>query len=374
MAGISDLFATLFGNTTTKDDRAAKDSMKAALAAYQGIDTPDLQQISPEEYKWLGDYKPVGQVSAPSIQAGQDTQYNEVDPRLAALSQLDGTAYNDINVDPRFKNDQVSALDALSEISQGGLTAADKAALNQVQNEAAQADRGRREAILQNAQARGMGGGGQALLAQLQSSQAATDRANQSGLDIAGMAQQRALDAIMQRGNLAGQMGQQEFGQQADIAGAKDAIARFNAQNSNQMSINNAEMQNQAAMQNAQNQLANAQYNRNTGIDVQRANVANKMGAQQFNAQAGNQAAMLNQQGRQSLAQAGVDNRNDAQRYNANLPQQQFSNALAKAGGVAGSQQAASGFYSDESKRKAAKNAQDADALIKAGSWAAGKI
>src|SRR5690606_33373605 len=86
--------------------------------------------------------------------------------------------------------------------------------------------------------------------AKLQSSQAATDRNAQQGLDVAGMAQQRALQAMMERGNMSGQMRGQDFSQQAQIAAAQDAINSFNTANQNTMGWNNATMGYNAAVGN----------------------------------------------------------------------------------------------------------------------------
>lgn len=221
--------------------------MEETLRELEGIPLPELEKIAYENPRWLDD--------------------------LVAVKQAE-SKMNQIAVDPRLKNQQLAAMSALDEIVQGGgLTAMDRANLNRVQTDAATQDRGRREAILQSMNQRGMGGSGLELLNQLQSSQAATDRASQQGLDIAGMAQQRALNALMNQGQMAGQMRGQEFGEQAQIAAANDAINRFNAQN--------------------------------------------QMQAREFNVG-----------GRQNTANAGVDLRNRAMEYNAQIPQRTFQNQM----------------------------------------------
>lgn len=371
-ASITELFGNILGKPDTyNEDRAAQAALDASINAYN-IPLPDLQGYAPEDYGYAGDFKAAQVGPAQAIQAGPDTQFKGIDPQLAALTEMSGTAYDNINVDPRFQNEQMASLDALRGIADGGgFTAADKANLNRVQNDVAQQDRGRRDAILQGMQARGMSGGGQELLAQLQSSQAATDRASQQGLDIAGMAQQRALDALMQGGQLAGQMGSQQFGEQAQLAAARDAISQFNTKNANQMSQFNAGTQNDMGQFNAQSQLANSQYNRNTGIDVAAKNAANTMGVQQANAGFAQQAGLANKDARQGVANLGTQGRNDAKQANAQLPQQQFQNATTLASGKSGAQQGAVGHYQTQADQKIKRDAAIKDALIKGGITAA---
>lgn len=274
--------------TGGKEKKASK-RMDQAIDEYGNVVVPEFENLDPESYKWLGD-----------IDAGPDVVYEGVDPSLVGRSEMD-----QISLDPRLRDTQMGSLDALSEIADsGGLTLSDQANLNRVQSEVVQADRGRREAIMQNMRQRGMGGSGMELLSMLDSSQAATDRANQTGMDIAGMAQQRALDAIVQGGNVASGIRGQDFGEQADVAAANDAIQKFNAQNMNQ-----------ANQFNAGNQLNTAIYNRDTGIDAQKFNTT----------------------GRQEIANANVTGRNDAQLHNKfTAPQQSFQNQFTKSQGKAG--------------------------------------
>ena len=336
----------VFGTDASKNDAAARDAMNAALKQFD-INTPDLQQYTPDQYSYLGDVAPQ------TIQPGADVQYSNVNPSLVNANNVQGSALEGIQTDPRLQNDQMAALNALKAISEGGgLTAADQANLNRVQNEAAQSDRGRREAIMQNMQQRGMSGGGQSLLAQLQSNQAATDRANQAGLDIAGMAQQRALDAIMQSGSLAGNMQNQAYNQQANLAAAKDAIAKFNAQNTNSAGMANMQALNNAAMANAANQYQAATGNR-----------AANLGAQQFNISALNAANAANVDARQNVANANVGLNNQAKQYNQALPQQQFNNQVNLGQQKANALQGQANYQNSLSDRKAKKESQLLGAL-----------
>jgi len=139
------------------------------------------------------------------------------------------TNLSDIQLDPTNLDAQRAALAQLGDISQGGLTLQDKVNLLDIQNEVARQDAARQGAIQQNMAERGMGGGGAELAQRLMAQQAGSDRAANDSRNVAAMAQQRALDAIMQRGQLGGQMRMQEYGIASDAAAAQDAINRFNA-------------------------------------------------------------------------------------------------------------------------------------------------
>ncbi len=180
--------------------------------------------------------------------------------------------FGNISEDPRLRDAQMRSLSSLEEIgSSGGLLAVDKALLAKTQRDAASQDRGRREAILQGQAARGMGGTGNALLAQLDSSQAATERSNQAGLDIAGMAQDRSLNAILQAGTLSGNIRGQEFDQNARKAQAQDAINNFNAGQNTWGSFQNAGIGNDQKQYH--NGLKQTTFGNQQGIAQDRGNI-----------------------------------------------------------------------------------------------------
>lgn len=347
----------IVGGNTDDEDAAAREALEKAIGTYDSLKPPDLQPLTLDNYDWLGDFQAPATMTAPSISAGEDVAYNAVDPRLAELSLMGSSAMNDISVDPRLENSQMGALAALEEVVRsGGMTTADEAALGRVQSQVAQADRGRRDAIRQGMAARGMGGSGMELLSMLDSSQAATDRASQAGLDIAGMAEQRALDAMMQGGQLAGSIRGQDFGEQAQIAAANDAIAQFNAANSNNMSQFNTGTWNDMARFNAGNTLQTAMYNKDNRLNTQMFNVGNQMTANQFNAGAANDAAFYNHQGRQGTANANTDTKNKQTMHNNyQLPMTQFEANKAIADGKAGVYGKESDYWGKMGDREAAE-------------------
>lgn len=224
------------------------------------------------------------------LELEQLVQQGVITPEQAQAQLAERSEMNNISTDPKLKQAQMAALSGLQEISDGGgMTASDRAMLSQIKNEENAAARGQREAILQNAQARGMGGSGLELMSQMQNQQASATRNAQRDMDVAGLAQQRALDALIQGGQLGGQIQAQDFNQQAQIAQANDAISKFNAQNKQQTNL---------------------------------ANVA-----------ANNAAQATNLQNKQAVADANVNNRNMQQQYNKDLIQKNFDNEIKKRGG-----------------------------------------
>ncbi len=348
---------TLFGGNTDDEDRKAEEASQRALEEWEGIKTPDLQPIEFDQYDWQGDYAAPASVEAPTIDAGEDVSFEGFDPRLADTATVDGTAFDDVSVDPRLKDAQMGSLSALDDIIQGGgMTARERADMGRVQSDVATADRGRRDAILQGMQSRGMGGSGMELLAQLQSSQAATDRASQSGLDIQAQAQDRALQALMSKGDMAGNIRGQDYGEQSNAAAARDAIAKFNTGAVNSGSQFNASTANDAARFNADGSLKTAMYNKGNEIGVKTANAGNAFDASKTNAAYTNDAAKSNWGGRQATANANTDTANKQTAYNkSTLPQQQFDNTATIAAGKSGAHKASQDYWTGQGDREAAE-------------------
>jgi len=203
------------------------------------------------------------------LDAGGMPELNEYEleafKNLFTAQEMGPSAYENIQLDPEALDAQRAALSKLGEIDQGGLLLGDKVALQEIQDSLAQEDAGRQAAIQQNMAERGMGGGGAELAQRLMSQQASADRAGANSRNVAAMAQQRALDAIMQRGQLGGQMRMQQYGMEADKARAMDEISRFNAGQRQQAQVVNqdtANMNTRLAHQQAtmKNQLEQQRY------------------------------------------------------------------------------------------------------------------
>ena len=77
---------------------------------------------------------------------------------------------------------------------------------------------------------RGVGGSGVELAARLGANQASADRMSRESDTLVQQAQQRAMDAMMNQANLGGQIRSQDYGEQSNLASARDAMNKFNTQ------------------------------------------------------------------------------------------------------------------------------------------------
>lgn len=206
---------------------------------------------------------------------------------------------------------QLQALQAIGQRAQVGLSPTDIANLAQIQQQTAAQAEGQRQAILQQFAARGQGGSGAELLADLSASQAGTQNASNQGLQVASQASQNALAALGQQGQLGSQIENQQFGEASTRANAADQMNRFNIQN--QLGIQQANVQAQNAAQ--AGNLANAQALSNANVSQANAERQRQVQAQQqmyqnlFNRQVAaanaynGQASNLNQQANQTAGQ-----------------------------------------------------------------------
>lgn len=248
----------------------------------QAGSTPDIK----DNYKDLQAPNPADL----QLQLEELVQQGSLSPEQAQAILIESSAMEGISTDPNLKKAQMDALIGLQEIADsGGMTDMDRANLNRIATEEATANRGAREAILQNMEARGAGGSGMSLLAQLQNQQDSATRKAQRDMDITAQAQARALEALQAAGSTAGNIRNQDFSEQSAIAGAEDAISKFNAQNQQNVNLTNTAARN----------------------DAQAKNLAVKQGT----------------------ADANTQLRNTQQQYNKNLIQQNFENELKKRGG-----------------------------------------
>lgn len=235
IGSVGGLAGSIIGQNAAGSDRGHAQALTdEAINAINGVAVPtDLANaINLRQYQSAGQLTPAQEqtINAAPSQAGQ----------------VKGNA--------QLQNAQMQALNALQAQSQTGMSSADRARLNQIQQQMATQAEGQRQAVLQNFAQRGLAGSGNELLAQLQASQNAANQANQQGLGVAGQAQQNALQALSQYGNQAGAMEGQQFNQQTQAAQAQDLLNRFNVQNQQQQQARNVGMQNAAQQYNLQNQ------------------------------------------------------------------------------------------------------------------------
>jgi hypothetical protein len=183
--------------------------------------------MTPAQLKALKEYQDAVDAYTSGEQQQYDSQGNLV------TEDLGSSAMEGIESDPDVKKHELAALRELEEQSREGFTARDRADLARVENQTNRANKGRIGAIQQNMQARGMGGSGMDLVAQMQSSQDANEVAAMRALEQEGMMMDRKSDATQRLGMMFGNMQARDFSQAAAKAQAADEIARFNAANRN---------------------------------------------------------------------------------------------------------------------------------------------
>lgn len=151
-------------------------------------------------------------------------------PKLEEAINVERSRMEQIQVPSQYKQAQEKALSTLAERGRG-LTAEDRAAQTKILQAQQRETEAKRQQILQGMAQRGMGGSGADLIAQLQANQAAAEEGSQRSVDLSGQASQRALEAMMKSGQLAGDIRGQEFREQSDVASAADRIAMAKYQN-----------------------------------------------------------------------------------------------------------------------------------------------
>ncbi len=132
-----------------------------------------------------------------------------------------------IQQDPRFADAQNKALASLQETADsGGLTAADRAARNDVHNSEALANERAMQASLQGLSRGGLFGSGAVVEQQIAGQQRLANNNSQEAQNEFGQAQRRALEARAKGGMLAGEMGRDDWKRKSDVAIAQDERER----------------------------------------------------------------------------------------------------------------------------------------------------
>ncbi len=123
---------------------------------------------------------------------------------------------------------QRNALAQLQSLAGGGLLAGDRSAIREIQNTSEANERAQREALMAQAQQRGMGGSGSQLAAALSNQQGGATRAASQANAVQTAAMNRALQALQGQGQVAGQMRGQSFGESNTNANAMNERSRYN--------------------------------------------------------------------------------------------------------------------------------------------------
>lgn len=233
-SGASQILGGLLGNIFSSGDKTR--ARQLAIEAYNellkvGV-PPDLsQELIFEQFKEAGVYT----------------------PELEQEIKLDISKVEQIKEDPSLRDAGIEALEQIREVSQSGLRPEDRAAFNQLRSEVSRDLQGKIGQIQQNFQARGTGGQGAELAAQLMASQEGANRMSAEGDRISSVASQRALEALSNSGRLASQLRSDDFEIAKAKAEAADEISKFNAQNALAIQSRNIAARNAAARMNLEN-------------------------------------------------------------------------------------------------------------------------
>ena len=243
-------------------NKAAMKQQKAQMKRLDAIDTPELQEYILQNPELVG---------------------------LLEAENIDATELANIQLDPRLRDNQMQVLASLKERADEGLTAQDKFQMEELLGQASAQERSQRAAIEQQMAERGMDSSGASLMAKLQGSQSSANNARQRAMQMAAQSQQNRMNALSQLGSQSGNMQNADFARQSQVASAKDAIARANAMNRQNVSSANL-----AARQGIENQRANTAN--------QQSQVKNQLSQQEFN----NQIAKASGQGNVANAMSNI--------------------------------------------------------------------
>lgn len=143
---------------------------------------------------------------------------------------LGPSALTQIAPDAQSRADEQAAIAQLDNIAKsGGLTLADKQALNELEQQLSRGTGARNASLANQFAARGQLGSGQQLAMSLDANQNAAQNANQRGESIAAQAQARAMDAVLRKAGASRNMANDDYARKQRAAEATDSIAKYNA-------------------------------------------------------------------------------------------------------------------------------------------------
>ncbi len=202
------------------------------------------------------------------------TQFQGIElPSLKEIQaeQLGKSAMEGVSTAPQLEQAQMNSLGQLGDITEGnGLSAIDSAALNKIANQVSRRQKAGLAGIESDMAARGQAGTGLDYGLRAQAASDANQRLSEEGQNVGAEALQRRLQAIGQRGEMAGKIRGQSFDEQSAKARAADAIAAMNAAARSQAGYYNAglsqknfqnQMQKTGAIANPTNALAGFKVN-----------------------------------------------------------------------------------------------------------------
>jgi hypothetical protein len=233
----------------------------------------------------------------------------QLDPQLEQQIRELQSGMADVQADPRLQEMQLEALSGIQERASGGLTPEDMIAIKSIRENSAGQLASQDANIIQNMEQRGMGGSGLELAMRQTGGQNAMRQASDEADRLAAMQYQAKMAAMDQLGSMSTQMRTQDFGEQAQKAGAMDAMSQFNLANQIGSSQRNVDREIQRATQNLamkqaseEARAANRRAEEMQRVNAKQQNYMNEM--QKANTLAGVQTNMANAAGQAGATQA----------------------------------------------------------------------
>lgn len=193
-----------------------EDRRKAKEAAERSVSLINELQLPPDQARamMLKEFESAG-VLTPELEQAIEMAPSEVAKTFS---------------DKKLNDTQMRQLGALEQVASSGFRSEDRAQLAKIQQDFARDQQAKQQQIAQQAQMRGQGRAGADLASALLASQSGAEQASMEGLQVAGDASKRALQAYSQAGGLAGDIRQQGFGEATTRAGAQDQLNRAKAE------------------------------------------------------------------------------------------------------------------------------------------------
>lgn len=191
------------------------------------------------------------------VSSGQEREAQELRTRLTAefgpeiLPDLDkaiaeqagGSAFEGLSANDQGRQAQLGVADELANIyDTAGQTPADEAAYDVARRGVSQRAASQKGDLGIEAARRGQNGSGLASVLAMQSGQGELEALAGLNADIASSGRQRALQALLGRGQMAGQMRGQDWEEASTGASATDLMNRFNASQRQAAGMYNAQL------------------------------------------------------------------------------------------------------------------------------------
>ena len=141
----------------------------------------------------------------------QFKQAGVLTPQLEEQVKAQVSEFQNVKVNKLARDTQIQALQQMRQYGKAGLTADERAQMRSNQLDVQRQLESAQQAIQQQMQARGQAGSGSELAARLLAAQGSANQASASADAVSSMAQQRALQAIMNQSNMAGSLASQQF-------------------------------------------------------------------------------------------------------------------------------------------------------------------